>query len=534
MNDNLQADIQSAYKKLKAIRERKDLNIKPNRYLRTEYKAADGTMRPVRLRFYQIQMILHLLVMQGFVVGDDTGLGKTVETISALCHLWAMYPAKKAVVLAKKSASYQWYREFTKFTQDVEVFLAVGSASERKEAYDLFQKATGPSVLIVGYRSAVRDIAEIQDWAGYVLVTDEATVYKNPGTQVHQLISHMASQADRHWALTATLIKNNLMEGFGIYLCVVPGLFRMTKNAFMNEYCVVQMQQIGRGRKVPRVTGYTREAIERFKQKIDPFYLGRPKHAVADELPVLTTRDIEIGMTEFQQQLYQEALEGLVRLGTGEVKETDVLPALIYCQEIVNHPCLLGHDDSESQKMDTLVDLLTDGGEFEGEKVIVYTRFRRLVDFAVPHLEKAGVKAVRVTGAEDVEDRQKAMDLFQDPNSGVNVIWITDAGGDSINLQAAKALVFYDTPWSAGDYLQILGRMIRIGSIHDRVYALHLVVKGSIDRRVQQVKNKKMKLIEAVLGARIKGEKTEEVFTVGRETNDIFEYLLEDAKSKVA
>ncbi len=531
MSSDLQADIQVAYKKLREIRLRKDLKIKPNVYLRTEYTAADGTVKPVRLRYYQVQMVLHLLVMQGFVVGDDTGLGKTVETISALCHLWAMYPDKKAVVMAKKSAAFQWSREFTKFTTGVNVFLAVGTAAERKAVYTQFEQATGPSVLVFGYRSAVRDIKEIQDWEKYVLVTDEATVYKNPSTQIHQLVSHMGSKAERHWALTATLIKNNLMEGYGIYQCVVPGLFRMTKNAFMTDYCVTTMQTIGRGRRVPKITGYTREAIDRFKAKIDPFYLGRPKHAVADELPVLTTRDIEVGMTGFQAQLYQEALEGLIRLGTGEVKEAEALTSIIYCQEIVNHPCLLGHEDAESEKMDTLVDLLTDGGEFEDQKVIIYTRFRRLVDFAVPHLEKLGVRCVRVTGAEDEAARQAAMDQFQDVNSGVNVIWITDAGGDSINLQAAKALIFYDTPWSAGDYLQVLGRMIRIGSIHDRVYALHLIVKGTIDRRVQQVKNKKMKLIEAVLGARIKGEDTPDMFPVGSERNDLYEFLLADARA---
>lgn len=525
-------DLKVAYDKLKALRERKDLALKPSPLLRAEYKAADGSMRPLRLRYYQVQMVAHLQLMRGFVVGDDTGLGKTIETIASLCHVWGRHPNTKAIILAKKSAAYQWAKEFAKFTEGVQIFLAVGEASNRKAAYDAFRAAKGPSALIVGYRSAVRDIKEIQDWDNYVLVTDEATVYKNPGTQVHQLVAHMASKAERHWALTATLIKNNLMEGYGIYLCVVPGLFRLTKNGFMAEYCVTQMQNVGRGRRVPKIIGYSRDAIERFKAKIDPFYLGRPKHAVADELPVLTTRDIEVGMTEFQSRLYQEALEGLVQLGTGEVKEITKLTSLIYCQEIVNHPCLLGHEESDSEKLDTLAELLTEGGEFEGEKVIVYTRFKRLVDFAIPFLEKAGVKCVRVTGAEDEADRQSAMDQFQDPNSGVNVIWITDAGGDSINLQAAKALVFYDTPWSAGDYIQILGRMIRIGSIHDRVYALHLVVKGSIDRRVQQVKNKKLKLIEAVLGARIKGETTNEVFEIGSETNDLYEYLLEDAKRK--
>ena len=113
----------------------------------------------------------------------------------------------------------------------------------------------------------------------------------------------------------------------------------------------------------------------------------------------------------------------------------------------------------------------------------------------------------------------------------MQVIFITMAGGDAINLQTAKATVFYDTPWSAGDYIQIIGRMIRIGSEHDRVYAIHLVCKDTVDDRVQAVRRKKMKLIEAVLGERLKGESSSEtVYGVSSEIKDIFEGLCSDAR----
>jgi SNF2 family DNA or RNA helicase len=527
-------DLQITHQKLRSLRERKDLALKPTALLRPTYEALDGEEKPFRLRYYQVQMVFHLLAMRNFVVGDDTGVGKTVEVIAALAYLWGMYPDKKAVVLAKKAAVLQWAGEFERFTDGVQVIVATGTAAERKHAYRKFQAAKGRTVLITGYRSMVRDIKEVQDWSGHVLVLDEITVAKNPGTQVHQLCRHLGAKADRTWALTATLIKNNLLEGFGIYQVVVPGLFQHTKNAFMNDYCIIRMQRVANGRQIPVVVGYKAADIERFKDKIDPFYLGRPKHEIADELPILTSRIIEVGMTDLQQKLYKDAIEGLIEKGTGEEKETDKLTSLIYCQEIVNHPCLLDYkeDTVGSEKMDALLDLITDGGEFEGEKVIIYTRFRRLVDFAVPFMEKQGIRCVRVTGAEVKEtQRQAAMNTFQDPKSGVDVIWITDAGGDSVNLQAAKALIYYDTPWSGGDYIQILGRMIRIGSLHDRVYALHLVVKGTIDSRVQQVKNKKMKLIEAVLGARIKGEKEPDVvLDAGSGAGDLYDFLVEDAK----
>lgn len=461
----------------------------------------------------------------------------TIETISALTYLWEKDPNRKALVLTKKSAVPQWAKEFARFTVGVRVFVLRGTPGQRKKLYADFIAHEGPSVLIGGYDSVKRDLSHVQSWEGYIAVFDEATVFKNPKTQVHQVCKYLASRALRTWGLTATLIKNNLVEGFGIMKVVVPGLFAHSTDAFIKDYCIIRRQQVKGNRFVNVIVGYRDSDIVRFRDKIEPFYLGRPKHQVADELPVLTIKDVSVGMTEFQSSKYNEALAGLIELGSGVEKETDKLTALIYCQQVVNHPVLLEFEDESSEKLDALVDMLTDGGELEGEKVIVFTRFKRMVDYAVPYLAKKGVKCVRVTGAETEDQRAAAMTMFQDPASDVKVIWITMAGGDAINLQAAKAIVFYDTPWSAGDYLQILGRMIRIGSEHDRVYAIHLIAEDTIDERVQAVLRKKMDLLEAILGQRLKGEAEgslgeNTVFETSSEINDLFAALLADARTR--
>lgn len=366
------------------------------------------------------------------------------------------------------------------------------------------------------------------------MVLDEATAVKNPSAQVHQVVRHLASPdvSKRCWGLTATLIKNNLVEGYGIYRVVVPGLFGMTATAFQNDYCIVQMQPIGRGRKVPVVVGYRKSDVDRFRLKIEPYYLGRPKHAVATELPALTSKIVKVGMTAVQHLKYQEALAGILQVG-GEEKEVTKLTAVTYCQEIVNHPGLI-QCDGDSEKLDALVDMVTEG-DLEGEKVIVFTRFERMVTIGVKALEAAGVKCVRVTGRETEDQRADAQRSFQDPNSDVKVIWITTAGNDAINLQAAKALVFYDTPFSAGDFLQTLGRMIRIGSVHDRVLAVHLVAEDTVDERVMTVMEKKMGLVEAVLGKRIKGDDGDgdDVIKADREIDDLFEALRKDAQGLI-
>jgi SWI/SNF-related matrix-associated actin-dependent regulator 1 of chromatin subfamily A len=384
----------------------------------------------------------------------------------------------------------------------------------------------------MGYRSAVRDIGHLHTLDDYVLIADEATAFKNSKTQVHQTVAHLAGNAKRVWALTATLIKNHLIEGWAIYKVLVPNLFA-SKNRFMNHYCIVRMQTIKGGRRqIPIIVGYRKKDVEEFRQKIDPFFLGRPKFKVASELPPLTTSFIEMQMSKAAGLKYSEALSGLLEIkveGELEEKEVSKLTAVIYCQQIVNHLRLIGHE-GESTKLKRLIEILTEG-DLANEKVIIFSRFRKMVDIIMETLKKNKIEAARITGSENEAQRDTAQTLFQDPESEVRAICITMAGAEAINLQAAKAIIFFDTPWSAGDYIQILGRMIRIGSTHDRCHALHLMVKGSIDSRVMEVLNRKMSLVEQVLGKRIKGDSDDEIeFDSRNDISDLFEALKEDAR----
>lgn len=510
------------------------MSLKSTPLLKGTFTDFDGQERDFRHRYYQVQAILHLVAMNRFLLGDDTGLGKTLMSISALCFIWAKEPDRKVVILTNKSVVGQWALEFEKFCSpgEINVLTCVGTPAKRQKIYKAFEAATGPTVLIMGYATSRQDIKHIQEWKDFILITDEATAYKNPSTQTYKVVRHLGKNAVRFWALTATLIKNNLIEGFGIYSLLVPNLFPSSKNKFMNEYCLTRLQPIpGSRRQIPVIIGYRKDQIKRFRDKIDPYFLARAKFDVAKELPVLQVRQHKCGMTREQEAKYREALAGLLEKDrTDEEVETTKLTSLIYCQQIVDHPELV-ECEGDSDKMKELFDLLLEG-DLADEKVIVFSRFRKMVDKLEKIAKKKKLKTVRVTGDEDEDERKEAMRTFQDPNSDVRVIWITEAAKEGINLQAAKALIFYDSPWSAGDYIQILGRMIRIGSQHDRCYAIHMVARGTIDTKVMGVLRTKMKLIEQVMGKRLKGEDMDGEITVSDDNSidDLFRALQNDAR----
>jgi SNF2 family DNA or RNA helicase len=548
-------EVRPVYEQLRKIRESKTVSLKPCSYLRESITNLDGDMMPLRLRYYQSQGIMHLLMMKRMVLGDGTGLGKTLQAIGAICYLWPKEPANRVIVIAPKSALGQWAAEIRRFTKGVRPVIATGTFAERERAYNAFFNAPAEEgkervALLMNYHVFTRDWRQgrVQPLLpngridpkkpvtpGYldvramaiaknlVVIFDEATAFKNMRTKTWEVCRELSDRASRVYGLTATLLKNKLEEGFSIYKCIHPPVFT-TKSAFLDTFCTVKLQSVGNA-KIPIILGY--KNLDLFRSRIDPFFLGRPKHAVSDELPTLTTREVVFMLSPAEAAKYTEALTGMFELGDGTLKDFEehkAFVSLIYCQQVVNSLQMLkfkaGDDfttgmlmDEEhkvnavSSKEQELVDLITE--ELDGEKVIVYTRFESHVGRLVDLLKKAGVKSVRITGAEKDKERKASQDAFQNLKNDTRVVFITAAGSEAINLQAASALIFFDSPWSWGDYVQIIGRMIRIGSPHKGVLVYHLVSERpgdkaadriTIDRHILQTLRGKKNLIDRVIG----------------------------------
>lgn len=527
-----QTPLQAAYAKLLQIRQSKNLRLRKAPLLRDTIVMPDGREVPLEHRYYQVQGILHLCVMDRFLLGDDTGTGKTLMAITALCHLWSLEPNVKAIILTDKSVVPQWASEFAKFChiEQLCVLQCNGTPVQRAKIYDQFRASTKPTALVLTYATARRDVDTLLTLENFSLICDEATAFKETSSQSHKVVAHMAKKCRRMWALTATLLKNRLTEGFGIYSILMPGLFPKSKSKFIDEYCITRLQKIGT-KQIPIVLGPRQSMVPVFRSLIDPYYLGRAKMDVAQDLPPLTMREHFVVMTPAQQAKYAETLQGfLLREKTAEEKEVEPLTAVLYCQQIVNHLELVDCV-GPSAKFDALFELLEEG-DLADEKVIVFSRFEKMITLIEEEATRRKIKTVRITGEENLKQRAKSQETFMNPDSGTRVCLITQAAEQGLNLQCAKAIIFYDTPWSAGTYLQILGRMIRIGSTQDHCYAIHLITRRSVDTRVMQVLQQKYQLLEQVLGKRIKGVEDDEIVVSQKnDISDIYKSLLAEFKS---
>ena len=98
-------NVDDRVEKLKVIRQRTDLTLRPTQHLRKTFIGFDGEEHDLQLRYYQVQGILHLLAVPRFLLGDDTGLGKTIQAIAASLSITARVPLPPGST--KRSASGQ-------------------------------------------------------------------------------------------------------------------------------------------------------------------------------------------------------------------------------------------------------------------------------------------------------------------------------------------------------------------------------------------------------------------------------------------
>lgn len=379
-----------------------------------------------------------------------------------------------------------------------------------KEVFDLESKIC-PTVVVPGLMSHITEFKKQHPEAKFMLVMDEAHTVKNHKGKIHEAVANLAKCCHRVYGLTATPVKNRLMEFYSLFRIIVPGLFPKI-SWFQNEYCVTKLQRIGGGRSVPIVVGYRN--LDKFVQDIEPYYLAKRKHEVAAELPRLVTRELKCELTDLQEELYDMAEAGLLEKDSDpDSSSAAILGAMTYVQEAVDAPNLLNDQDGEpyvgdSPKIDTLLELLEN--ELDGTKTIIFSRFERMISLIEDTLKKKEIKCVRITGKENkASHRERAKSLFQNKDSGVNVILITEAGSESINLQAAEHFVLVDSPWSFGTYTQLIGRMIRIGSSHQMVVATHLMAvrqngNKTIDHYVIKKLKSKKALVDKVAGEGLK------------------------------
>jgi SNF2 family DNA or RNA helicase len=129
-----------------------------------------------------------------------------------------------------------------------------------------------------------------------------------------------------------------------------------------------------------------------------------------------------------------------------------------------------------------------------GQKVVVFTCFNEGI---TRHKKIWGDAAVTITGADSAEDRQEAVDRFQDDPAVRIALCNIVAGGVGITLTAGSHVIFQDLDWVPASHTQAEDRCYRLGQ-KSSVTVEYFHGHGSLDGYIAQLLETKIRLISAV------------------------------------
>lgn len=440
------------------------------------------------LPLYEFQKIgaLFLEYNKASLLGDEPGLGKTLQTIAAL-----QTKCKRVLVVCPASLKYNWQEEIFKWS-GLDSSVIDGKASSRAEQWSFSSfKHT-----IANYELIWRDWDLVKEIQWDAIVCDEAQKISNPETKITKAIKGLSKlwPEAKRIALTGTPVSNTPVDIWSIVDWLVPRYLGHYGH-FRNEYCVVDDES-------GRVVGYRH--LERLNTLLDPIMLRRRKEEVLHDFPKKTLQNIRFALSSEEEKIYAGVLKFVTEeirpyLSGIDTRSLNLIPVkMLRLKQVTGHPALLGEKfEGDSSKLSLLKELL-EPIVAAGHKAIIFTQFAEMAKILRESLSECGYDPLIISGEVSSEDRQKRVNLFQE-NQSHKVIIMTEAGGQGLNLQAASYVFHYDSPWSIAKLEQREGRAHRIGQ-EKPVTVYNLIARNTIDEYVLKVLARKNKLSLDILG----------------------------------
>ena len=441
------------------------------------------------LRQYQVEGFKWLKTMAhygfGGILADEMGLGKTVQTIAFII---SEYKTKKipSLIIVPTSLLFNWQAEFEKFAPGYKIKVVYGLPEERK---DILENTDDCVAVVTSYGLIRKDIKAYskRKWAYCIL--DEAQHIKNSNTVNAKSVKQI--KADGYFAVTGTPIENNLAELWSIFDFIMPGyLFSRAKYRKLYE--------------VPIIKKNDPDATSMLLKHINPFILRRLKSAVTKDLPEKIETYSISELEPQQKMLYSayalKAKEDVINLASQkgfEKSKIEILAIITRLRQLCCHPSLFVENyDGGSGKLNTLLEIV-ENGIASGKRILVFSQFTSMLDIIADMFRQMGITYFYLDGSTKSAERVEMCNAFNMGQRDVFLISLK-AGGTGLNLMGADTVIHYDPWWNPAVENQATDRAHRIGQTKV-VQVIKLVAKGTIEEKIQNLKEKKQQLISSVL-----------------------------------
>ena len=132
----------------------------------------------------------------------------------------------------------------------------------------------------------------------------------------------------------------------------------------------------------------------------------------------------------------------------------------------------------------------------EGHRILVFSQFVKMLKLMHNPLKKRNIHFLQLDGS--TNNRQAAIDKFQNDSHHPVFLISLKAGGTGLNLTAADYVIHYDLWWNPAVENQASDRAYRIGQ-DKHVFVYKLITKDSVEEKILTLQNKKLSATESVI-----------------------------------
>lgn len=420
------------------------------------------------------------------ILADDMGLGKTLQALALIQKAKEKDKQAPNLVICPTSVVFNWESEIQKFAPTLKCLKLSGV--ERKE---LFKDIKKYDVVITSYALIRRDIEKLKKQEFRYVILDESQNIKNAESITAQSVKKL--NCKHKLALSGTPIENRLEELWSVFDFLMPG-FLFTQSEFNYRYVT------------PIVEREDKVVGKRLKSQIYPFILRRMKRDVAKDLPDKVENIAYCELTSEQKDFYMEVLDSTkqelfksIEQNGLEKSRMSIFSALLRLRQICCHPRLYDKENvkgiNQSGKFEYLKEMLEEIIS-EGHRVLLFSQFVDMLDITKEWLVKAGIKHEYLTGS--TKNRQEVVERYNSDTSIPIFLISLKAGGTGLNLTGADYVIHYDPWWNPAVEDQATDRAYRIGQTK-KVFVYRLITKGTVEEKIQKLKQRKRNLVDSVI-----------------------------------
>lgn len=431
---------------------------------------------------YQREGILFGLERHRLLIGDEPGLGKTLQSIG-IVDTASAYPC---LVICPSSLKINWQREFEKFTD--KKALVLDNATRTSWPYLLGMGMF--HVAIVNYESLKKFF--VWDIKGGKTFTLKDVVF-NRDINIFKSVIMDESHRLKDPTAQQTMFTRGIVEGkeWRILLSGTP----VVNHA---QDLVAQLAIMGRllsdfGGRGKFLADYgENENLSELSDKLyDTCMIRREKAKVLTQLPDKTRTDLYVEISNRDEyDLAAADLAAYLREYTEctdrEIRRKMRMEALVKFMTLRS----LASKGKVKQATDFIRNYLANG-----KPLIVFCSLKEIVKA----LQKQFPDAVRVTGDDSLAEKQAAVDAFQSGEAQL-IICSIKAAGVGLTLTASSNVAFVEFPWTYADCCQCEDRAHRIGQ-KNNVTCYYLIGRSTIDPVLYNIIHKKRSIANQIMAS---------------------------------